>query len=101
MSRSILDQSAAHELPVEGKKPYLGGRALMKSALSPVKQARLKTLMGPLNMSDLACLVGATPSYMSMLLSGRRGRPSLNMAMKLAKVLHVTLDDLLDTLTPE
>lgn len=53
--------------------------------------------MGPMNQADLATMLEISPAHVSLLVRGRR-MPSVEIAGRLARILHVTVDDLLDTL---
>jgi transcriptional regulator with XRE-family HTH domain len=66
--------------------------------MSLAQKARIRTLMGGLNQADLATMLDVHTSHVSLLINGRR-MPSVELAGRMARILHVTVDDLLDTLT--
>jgi len=80
-------------LPYAAKAPY----RKVPNQLSQVQQTRLKTLVGPMQYSDIALLVGVTPAMITYMFRGHR-RPSIEIAGKLARVLHITVDDLMETI---
>ena len=71
--------------------------AAPRQPMSDVQRARIRTLMGPMNQADLATMLEISPAHVSLLVRGRR-MPSVEIAGRLARILHVTVDDLLDTL---
>ena len=82
--------------PKAAKAPY----RKIGSLLSPVQQTRLRTLQGPLSRADIAMLVGVSPATITYVFNGHK-LPGIQLLGKLARVLHVTVDDLVETLDRE
>ena len=89
-------------MPLRKRSQFLNKATYRKigSLLSPVKQARIRTLEGPLSRADIAMLAGCTPATVSYVLSGQK-KASIQLMARLARVLHVTVDDLIETLEPD
>ena len=88
LDRALAERALGEEaLPWPMAKRLLGGEASLKVW----REHR------GLTQKQLAAAVGARPAYISQLETGHK-RPSLDLALALAKALDVTLDDLVSEL---
>ena len=58
-----------------------------------MSEFKKRRLLAGLTQKQLADLVGLTPKYISLLEVGAR-RPSIDIAIKIAKILNVTVEDI-------
>jgi DNA-binding XRE family transcriptional regulator len=87
--QDLRDRQMAEEAAVEESLPWSTAKRLLHGE-SPIKVWR--EYRG-LSQQQLGAAVGARASYVSQLETGRK-RPSLHMALALARALSVEVDDL-------